>query len=160
MKSMNSLDFARTSERMLCDEGAVADVYAMGVGILGWQSLLDLVSGQRWHWSYTEDGIPALLPAAEEVFDRKQRMSCHLEFGSQPSVTLETAFFNPGDVELWFRPWDVDSQEQLDALCAVLRTIGQTLQSDLIVSTESHPEFEHFRYDLGRDEFVGPTPLP
>lgn len=157
---MNSLDFARTSERMLCDQGAVADVYAMNVGIEGWQSLLDLVSEQDWHWSYTEDGVTAQLPAAEEIFDRKQRISCHFEFGSASSVTLETVFFNPSDVELWFRPWEVCSQEQLDALCAVLQTIGQTLQSDLIVSTEGHPEFEHFRYDLGRDEFVGPTPLP
>lgn len=160
MRSMNSLDFARTSERMLSDQGAVADVYAMNVGIVGWQSLLDLVSEQGWHRRYTEDGVGAQLPPAETIFDRKERISCRFEFGSDSSVPLETVFFNPGDVELWFRPWEVVSQEQLDALCVVLQTIGQTLQSDLIVSTEGHPEFEHFRYDLSRDEFVGPAALP
>ena len=160
MKSMNSLDFTRISERMLSDQGAVVDVYAMNVGIEGWQSLLGLVSDQGWDWSYTEDGVTAILPVAEEIFDRKRRMSCHFEFGSAPTVTLATAFFNPGDVELWFRPWEVGSQEQLDALCAVLRTIGRTLQSDLLVTTVNHPEFEHFRYDLSRDEFVSPTSLP
>lgn len=156
---MDSLDFATTSERMFCDQGAVADVYVMNVGIQGWRSLLDLVSEQGWYWSYTEDGVSTQLPAADEIFDRNQRMSCRLEFGSASSVMLETIFFNPGDVELWFRPWDVGSQEQLDALCAVLRVIGQTLQSDLIVATEGHPEFAHFRYDLSRDRFVGPTSL-
>lgn len=157
---MSELDFVSTRRRLLCDEGAVADVYAMGVGVEGWQRVLDLPPNEGWPWTYTEDNVARPLRSVPEIFEEAGRVSCRFEFRGIEAVSLQTTFFNPTDVELWFQPREIRSPDQLDGLCKALRLIGRTLGSDILVSTESHPEFEHFHYELSRDAFVGPMPLP
>jgi hypothetical protein len=152
---MNSLDFLDIQSRMQAELGAVADVYALGVGIAGWQALLDLPSEEGWHRRYTEDGEAAPMRSAEEIFHGGKGVSCRFEFASASGVTLQTTFYNPDDVELWFMPWHVESQDQLDDMCDVLRVVGRRLRCDLVVAKENFPKSEHFRYDVRLNEFIG-----
>jgi hypothetical protein len=152
---MKALEFDVVQSRMLAELGAVADVHAFGVGLAGWQSLLDLPEEQGWSWRYTEDGVSAPLRSAKEIFSDLRGVSCRFEFAAASRVPLHTAFFVPNDVELWFLPWQIASEEQLDDLCAALRLLGRSLQSDVVVSRENHPKVEHFRYDVGLDVFIG-----
>ncbi|MEU8900977.1 hypothetical protein [Nocardia sp. NPDC048505] len=135
--------------------GALPDLTIAGTTAADWQALFELIRSSGWEWEYSEDGVPADLPAAEEVLGRS-------EDAAMPELRVRPR----ADVLMVFRPWaaesvdfDVDlrelqGQQGVDLLCEFLGTIGRHLGKPVRLSPETDPSRAVLAFDPQADRVV------
>ncbi|GAB2677849.1 hypothetical protein ACWDYH_27820 [Nocardia goodfellowii] len=135
--------------------GALPDLRVADTSAADWQALFDLIRSSGWAWEYSEDGVPADLPPAQEVLDRP-------EDAAMPELRVRPT----PDVLMVFRPWvaesidfDVDLRELqgqggVDTLCEFVSTVGRHLGKSVVLAPETDPARPVLGFDPHADRVV------
>lgn len=145
-------------------DGSVLLLWVVGpIDMSVWQNALDLIGSGKPQGEYREFGTlgPASeVPSAAEVFRRRESLERpHLQAFSgwlSPAIRCWMHFSEFDPMWLSLAQQDVQSQDQLDDLCAAVAALGRRLQRDLRLSNEQAPQGTgtFIAYDSARDEIA------
>ncbi|WP_203832921.1 hypothetical protein, partial [Actinoplanes lobatus] len=122
------------------DDGSLLDAYVFDVSMTDWQLVLDAVRSVGWPHDYSSGGTLKPLPdRIEDIFERRRDCSPTLHIRPAVDIVVATHFFSPEEIEFDFDPDDVHGQEALNVLCSFLRTVGQKLNKQVVLTPESTP---------------------
>ncbi|MGW4384402.1 hypothetical protein [Kitasatospora sp. NPDC004531] len=124
--------------------GALPDVSVPGTTVDDWQAVFDLVAGASgWAWEYTVGGAVGPLPTAAEVLARPaDAETVELRVWPAPGVL---AIFRPccaEEIDFDVDLRELQGQQGVDRLCALLTVIGRRLGKPVELSAEGdygHP---------------------
>ncbi|GAA0460116.1 hypothetical protein Aca07nite_42100 [Actinoplanes capillaceus] len=137
------------------DDGSLLDAYVFDVSMTDWQLILDAVRSVGWPHDYSSGGGVQTLPGhIEDIFERRRDCSPTLHIRPAAGIVFATHFFSPENIEFDFDPDDVQGQQALDVLCSFLRTVGQKLNRQVVLTPESSPEVPLIIYSPADDRFA------
>jgi hypothetical protein len=117
--------------------GALPDLSGPDTTVRDWQAVLDLVTTSGWQWHFEIDGAARPLPTAASIFARPGNDE-YAELRAWPAPGVLTIFRLWQESEVTF---DVDlhelqGQQGVDTLCALLRAIGSRLGKPVLMTPE------------------------
>lgn len=134
-------------------DGSLRDIYVFPSSVADWQKVLDFALHHGTEPIYTVDGENAEWPAsAVAAFATQAHASPALwfRFGG---IHFAAHFFTEAEVEFDFRPEDVCSQQELDALLSFIQRIGDLLAKPVVVTPENQMDEAFLSYQPATREF-------
>lgn len=132
--------------------GTLPDVVVEGTTAEDWQALLDLVQSQGWQYAYSLSGEPMELASAADMLAAASADTTPvLRVWPIPEVLMIFRVYQAESIDFDVDLRELQGQERLDVLVAVLRLIGQRLGKSVLMT----PEGSSGRPDLGFDVEVG-----
>jgi len=133
-------------------DGSLLDVYVFDVDVSSWQLAIDALRSQSWRLDYTYDGSARPLPHdVGEIFQHRGDAATSLHVWPRPTITVNSHFFSEDEIEFDVDPGEFHGQDHLDAMCAVLRLIGATLDLPVYVTPENTRDNALLIYDPAID---------
>ncbi len=143
--------------------GALPDLYVPNAVVEDWQVILDLVRTRGWQWQYTRGDEALPLPTATEIFERPaDAETVSLKVWPSPGTHAIFRFMSETEIDFDVDLRELQDQEGVDTLCALLHAIGEELGKPVLMTSEGgspeHPVLG-FEPTLGKVVvFADPTP--
>jgi hypothetical protein len=131
-------------------DGSLLDGVIACTTISDWQAVIDLVRSVGWWYDFVQDGRSRRMPAhAADILADRHQSAITLHVRPVPTILVNLHFFGTDSIDFDFDPRELQSQEDLDVLCHVLRTLGRKLGKPVILSPEGMPGKPLAAYDPG-----------
>jgi hypothetical protein len=135
--------------------GVLPDVHVPGTTVEDWRAVVDLIRSKGWAYEYSVDGRVSRIPGhAGNMLRPRDEAGVALKVWPTPGVL---AIFRPYCVEQI--DFDVDlrelqGQDRLDVLCALMRAIGRRLGKPVVMTPEGTDDVPVLGYDTDADRVV------
>jgi hypothetical protein len=134
-------------ERAFAIDGSLRDIYVASTNTEDWQRVLDFVPSIGGNIHFSHANVPVLcIPTAIEIFRSHNFSDWCLRF-SIDGILVVTHFFAVCELEFDFDPKDIRHQKDLDSLVAFVKSIGELLNKNVLVTRENQRESILLRYD-------------
>ncbi|MGW2154547.1 hypothetical protein [Nonomuraea sp. NPDC001699] len=141
--------------------GTLPDVVVEGTTVEDWQVLLELVRSQDWQYAYSLTGEPTeLTSAADMVAAASAGATPEVRVWPIPEVLMIFRLYQAESIDFDVNLRELQGQERLDVLVAVLRLIGQRLGKSVLMTAEGSPGHPDLGFDVEAGRvvlMVGPT---
>ena len=139
-------------------EGALIDLYVDESSVSAWQKAIDWIRSTT-ESIYQEDGVTTEMPqSVAEVFGRVDEVSVSFGFAATEDVWVSAYFFSPEWFELTLDPAEIQSEEALDVIIALMMKLGTLLDEPVLLTLESDPELAFLAYNPADSSLTTPTP--
>ena len=126
-----------------------------------WQRVGDIVRARGWPETFSADGDVVSTPeSVAPIFELADHQTILWRFSPDPNVGVHCHFFAVDEIELDVDPKEIVGQEEFDAVCEVIRVIGQALGRSVDVTEDSGHSEVFMRYDASTDSLVRVPPPP
>ncbi|WP_419997809.1 hypothetical protein [Streptomyces boninensis] len=132
--------------------GALPDLVVDDAGMAGWQALLELIAEQDWPCTYEEGGTVRPIPAdARRLWNAVHEDSVELRVRPTPGMLVIFRAYAPESIDFDVDLRELQGQQQLDAFCAFLRTVGRHLDRQVLMYAEGDAGHPLLRFDAASD---------
>ncbi|MFE0678671.1 hypothetical protein [Streptomyces sp. NPDC058867] len=134
--------------------GALPDARVADTSVEDWQTVLDLVRSRGWSCEYSEDGVPVRLPRAVDMLARSESADAVLRGWPSTGFLVIFRAYEAGSADFDIELRELQSQDGVNLLCRLLRTIGRRLGKPVVLSPESDPLHPVLGFDVEADRVV------
>jgi hypothetical protein len=127
-------------------DGSMLDLYVPSTSLDDWHRLISFVR-RTYRTEYVVDLVPRKFPDdLESVFADHERASPLLKIFLN-GVQINCQFYMPEDIELYFDPGEVTTEERALSVLRFLKEMGDVLDQTVLMTLESHPDKVVYRYE-------------
>jgi len=138
--------------------GVLPDVRVSGATMADWQAVIDLPRSKGWAYEYEEGGRILRMPArVEDIFDRIPDLVPLVRVWPYPDLLAILRFYTADEVTFDVDLRELQGQQQIDKLCALLRAVGRRLRKKVAMYPEGFDVQPDLSYlpDIDRVVLVG-----
>lgn len=132
----------------LAPDGALRDIYVLHTDEKVWDKFLQLIKTQATDIQFSVDGkeqpFPDFaLPILAKEFEVDPLLSFRIE-----EVLFTCHFFSDSEIEISFAPNDISSEIKFVAVTEFMKSLGETLGKEVILTQENCMDNPILRYEV------------
>ena len=131
-----------SSKHLWHADGSLRDLYIRETSLADWRRLMEVVAGYKCEYLF--DGRPSPLPKVEEIFKNRDRT--HLLRIHVGSVTVNSHFFVPEEIELDIDPREIRGPQEHAEVLMFLENVAHKLNKPIILAPENTPDRPYVSY--------------
>lgn len=139
--------------------GTLPDVRIEGTNLDDWQAVIDLARINGWRHEYEENNTAKPLPArAVDIIDGATESHPEVRIWPGPGFLIIFRPYTEDSIEFEVNLREVQGQEGIDKLCALLRAFGRLLGKPVLMYSEGATDAADIGYMADGDRVVNLVP--
>ncbi len=131
-------------------EGSLRDIYVENTELSDWKTFLEGIQNRKESFGYAIAGTEKWqsdIPSVEELFRKYKKETPGIVRFQIANATAMCHFFVEEEIEINIDPRELESDDDLEALLAFLRWLGELLNRDVLLCHENWKEEGICTYD-------------